>query len=213
MRPDAIPVRPLASRAILSPADARVLFGTDTLSGRETAEVIRLGTLLATIPVTPGVETRIIADSLLETPGSLRLSGPLGAVPVPISWVRTRLLVPSALRRAWGLDVSASVVMGAVGLTVDVEDGELTLEVDRALWIGAGQPQTARWIAGLVLPGTVPETDAPKDDGTVEILRRVVTETDVRQAVLRRKQIRLREGQIVTPAAQAMAREQGVFAA
>ena len=45
----------------------------------------------------------------------------------------------------------------------------------------------------------------------VVIERRVVTETDVRQARLKHRRIRLTPGQIVTPAAQTLGREAGIF--
>ncbi|MEM1056063.1 MAG: hypothetical protein AAGI52_11090 [Bacteroidota bacterium] len=209
MRPDSIPIRPLASHATLSSSDAHQLFGTESLKGREQVQVLRLGTEVGRVAVRVGEETHVVADSLLAITGHVRLSGPLSAVSAPVSRVRSRLLAPSALRRAWGLADSASVVFGPVAVAVPVVEGDLALEIDRALWLGAGQPETARWVAGLALPP--PQRDEA-DDRPREILRRVITETDVRQAILHRTQLRLRPGQIVTPAAQSLAREHGVFA-
>jgi hypothetical protein len=211
VRPDAIPVHSLASRATLSPADARQIFGTEALKGRETVEVMRLGAALAVVGAVVGTETRLSKDSTIAITGPVRLAGPLGAVSARVEPVRSRLLVPSALRRAWGLGETASVVFGPVALAVPVDEGDLALEVDRALWLGAGQPETARWVAGLTIPAAPAGDDRQPDTGPREIPRRVITETDVRQAVLHRRRIQLRAGQIVTPAAQSLAREHGVF--
>ena len=211
MRPDAIPARPLASRATLTPGDARALFGDPNLKGRETVEVVRLGRMLATVPVEVGAETVLRADHTLEAAEAVRLAGPLGAVAASVRRVRSRLLAPQALRRAWGLGETATVVLGSVALAVRVDDGELALEVERALWLGAGRPETARWVSGLAIPAEPHAQTDRQPDGPREILRRVVTETDVRQAILKRQTLRLRDGQIVTPAARSLAREHGVF--
>lgn len=210
MRPDAIPIRPLGSSATLSPGHARTLFGTDGLSGRETVEVVRLGAKVAEVPVTTGEHTRLLTDSLLAITGHLRLAGPLGAVSARPEAVRSRLLIPAALQRAWGMGPSASVVLGSVAVSLPVADGDLALEIDRTLWIGAGRPETARWVAGLSLPIDPTEAE-PRESGPTEILRRVITETDVRQAILHHRTLRLRADQIVTPAARSLADEHGVF--
>lgn len=212
MRPDQIPLRPLATRATLTRADARQLFGTDALTGRETVEVVRLGEVLhPAAPVAIAENTRLIHDARLTPDGSVRLAGPLGAVGATAVPVRTRLVAPAALRRAWGLGDAATVGLGALALAVPVVDGDLALEVEHALWLGAGRPETARWMAGLALPTAPADDDRQRDEGPADIPRRVVTETDVRQAMLRRRRIRLRADQVVTPAARSLAKEHGVF--
>ena len=214
MRPDAIPATPLASRATLTPEAARTLFGTDALRGSERVEVVRLGRPMATVPVTVGPETAAEFDALIARTPDVRLAGPLGAVaPEAVRPLRSRLVAPAALARAWGLGETGAVTLGPLAVALPVEDGPvLTLEVEQALWLAAGRPQTGAWSAGLTLP-TAPEADdTPEASGEIALPKRVVTETDVRQALLAHRKIRLRPDQIVTPAARSLGRERGVFA-
>ncbi len=104
---------------------------------------------------------------------------------------------------------TAAVAIGAVAVDVPVVSGpDAAVEVDRALWLGAGRPETGRWIAGLDL--APPAAPAPGDRVRV-VSRGVITETDVRQARLRHQRIRVEPGQVVTPAARSLAREWDVF--
>ena len=215
MKPDAIPVRPLASQAALSPEAARALFGTDALRGTESVEVVRHGRPLAAVPVRIGEATALTLDRTLELPDArgVRLAGPLGAVDAgEVRHVRSRLVAPAALARAWGIGERATLVLGPLALSVAVENGEpLAAHVELALWQGAGRPETAQWIAGLDLPAGPATPEAAASGGPTVIPRRVVTETDVRQALLQHRTIRIRPDQIVTPAAASLARERGVF--
>ncbi len=213
MRPDAIPVTPLATHATLSPEDAQVLFGSASLRGSERVDLVRLGEPLASVAVALASRTRLETDALIAITDNARLVGPLGAVAAPEAvQVCSRLVAPAALARAWGLGETGSVVLGPLAMALPVETGAaLGVHIEQSLWIGAGRPQTARWVAGLDLGITMPVT--PEESaGPQSIPRRVVTENDVRQAILHRQRLALRPDQIVTPAAQSLAREHGVFA-
>ncbi len=211
-RPDALRVRPVAAHAVVPPEAAQALFGA-ALRGSERAHVVRLGHVVATVPVVGGSALRLVLDASLDVPaGSLRLAGPVGAVPlVDVEPVRPRLVVPAALGRAWGLGEMAVVALGPVAVRLAVEAGQdAGVDVDRALWIAAGRPETARWLpqTDWQTPAEEPADAAPR---ATTIPRRVVTETDVRQARLHRRTITLTPGQIVTPAAATLAKEWGVF--
>ena len=215
MRPDALTVRPLVSHAVLPPDAVAALFGAGARL-RETATVVlvRTGREVARVAVEAGPALSVVLDqtdpSDLGTP--VQIQGPAGAVgPAQASAVRSRLVLPDGLRRAWGVGETATVGLGAVALAVGVASGsEAAVEIERALWLGAGRPETARWLPGVEWTAQAAE-DAPADDRTLVVARRVVTETDVRQARLRRQQIRLGPGQIVTPAARSLAAEWDVF--
>ena len=221
MRPDAIPVRPLASRAVLPPDAVAALFGAGATL-RETARVslVQKGREVGQVAVMPGAAlpggvpggVAVVLDQSDAAEGPIRLQGPVGVVgPVAAVPVQSRLVLPDGLRRAWGVGERATLGLGAVAASVEVANGtEAVAEVERALWLGAGRPETARWLAGVEWAAETP-ADAPADDRTLTVARRVVTETDVRQARLRRQQIRLGPGQIVTPAARSLAAEWGVF--
>lgn len=215
-RPDALPVRPVSSAAVLPEAVATALFGAP-LRGAERVEVVRLGRVVATVAAVAGPALRLVLDASCSAeptgPGGLRLCGPVGTVDAPVPEpVAARLVLLVGLARAWGVGERAVVAVGSVAVRVAVEAGAVAgVEVDRAVWTAAGRPETARW-----LPQTEWGDDAPPEpvDATAFVVpRRVVTETDVRQAKLRRLTIRLAPGQVVTPAAQSLAREWGVFEA
>ena len=214
-RPDALAVRPVASHAVLSPDAALALFGAP-LRGTERVRVVRHGRDVAPVPVSAGPSPRLVLDALFDAPSdALRIAGPVGAVPAPPpERVSSRLVLPAGLSRAWGVGETAVVGIGALAVKVPVEAGtDAGLDVDRALWLAAGRPETARWLAQTSWPDadamTLPDADAAPD--ALVVPRRVVTETDVRQARLRRQTIRIAPGQIVTPAAATMAREWDVF--
>ena len=214
MRPDAIPVVARASLAVLPPGAVRGLFGQDQLWGTERVALVRLGETRAHVAVEGGSALALRLDGLdaaVAGPG-LRLQGPVGAVDAPASTpVGSRLLAPGGVRGAWGLGDAAVFALGPVALHAAVETGDaLALAVDRALWLGAGAPETARWLPQTSWADAEPEPDA--DPRLASVSRRVVTETDVRQARLRHQRIRLRPGQIVTPAARSLGREWDVFA-
>ena len=216
MRPDAIPVRPVGSRAVVPAAGLGALFGKNAVLGPSAnVEVVRRGEVAARAPVEAGPALALHLDTLgLDAVGGsldgLSLRGPVGSLAVEARPVRSRLVLPDALRRAWGLEAPAALDLGGLAVSVPVEGGpDLGLEAERALWLAAGRPATARWLPGLALaPPSAPDAEP----GVVAVEARVVTETDVRQARLKRRRIRLRPGQIVTPAARALAHEWGVFA-
>jgi hypothetical protein len=211
-RPDALAVRPVASTAVLPEAVAVALFGAP-LRGAERAEVVRLGRVVATVRAVAGTALRLVLDASCDTePTALRLRGPVGSVDAPTPEpVQPRLVLPAGLVKAWGVGGRATVALGGVAVRAAVEAGaDARVEVDRALWVAAGRPETARWLQQTEWePDARPET---AETTTLVVPRRVVTETDVRQARLKRLTIRLSPGQVVTPAAQSLAREWGVFA-
>ncbi|MDT0630631.1 hypothetical protein [Rubrivirga litoralis] len=215
-RPDALAVRALASRAVLPPGAVARLFGKKSvLRGTERVAVVRRGRVLAYVPAAPGADLRLALDALdldAAPPGpGLRLQGPGGVVDAPAPEpVRSRLVLPDGTRRAWGVPERATVALGPVALTLDVVSGaDPHVALDRALWLGAGRPEAARWLPAVDL---APPAPPAADDHVRTVERGVVTETDVRQARLRRQTIRLRPGQIVTPAARSLGHEWGVFA-
>ena len=222
-RPDAIPVRAAGSRAVLSPDAAARLFG-GPLRGTERVAVVHLGHVLARVAAEGGAALALALDGVdagaLPAPPDgrphvegLRLQGPVGVVDAPApAPVRSRLVLADGTRRAWNVPDRAVLALGAVALAVPVEaaagGAEPHLAVDRALWRAAGRPETARWLPGVDLTPPAP----PAADARVYAVERgVVTETDVRQARLRRQTIRVRPGQVVTPAARSLGREWGVF--
>ncbi|WP_412060910.1 hypothetical protein [Rubrivirga sp. IMCC45206] len=220
MRPDALPVRALGSRATMPPKALAALFGERaTLAPSATVEVVRTGHVVARVAVSAGAALALVLDATdadsLSLGGAVVLRGPVGASgPVTPGPVCSRLVLPGGLRRAWNVPADrAAVALGPLAAMVAVADGpDAAVEVDRALWLAAGRPETARWLPGLTLD--TPDADDARTDATgpLTIDRRVITETDVRQARLAHRQIRVAEGQIVTPAAASLAREAGVFA-
>ena len=219
IRPDAIPVAAAASSVALDAALVVALFGRGyTLRGTERVQLARRGRDAGTATVTAGPPSltldALAADALAGLDG-VRLVGPTGSAAAPPAHLLTpRLGLPAGLRRAWGVADAATLALGRVAVRAAVEDAATAgLTVDRALWLSAGRPATARWLAGdalLAPPASSPAVDSPI--AITEIPRRVVTETDVRQARLHGRRLRLRPGQVVTPAAQSLAREWDVFA-
>ena len=218
MAPDAIPVRALASVVTLPPDAVRALFGASaTLRGTERIALVHLGQTRAHIGVRPGSDLTLQIDALdassMERSSGLRLQGPVGVIDAPSPQpVQSRLSIPEGLKAAWRMGDTATVGLASIALQVLVGAGsELMLSVDRALWLGAGSPETARWLPQTSWT-TTPDREPESDPRIAVIAGRVVTETDVRQARLRRQRIRLAPGQIVTPAARSLAREWDVFA-
>jgi hypothetical protein len=215
--PDAIPVREHASVATLPPDAVRDLFGASaTLRGSERLAVIQRGQVRAHVAVLPGKTLALHLDafdaSSMASLTSLRIQGPVGVLEAPtVQPIRSTLRVPEGLKAAWRMGDEATVGLGSLAVRVPVETGlELALSVDRALWLGAGSPGMARWLPQTTW-AAVPDSEPKADPRIAVVPRRVVTETDVRQARLRRQRIRLAPGQIVTPAARSLAREHGVF--
>ena len=212
MTPDAIPVRALASHVTLPPDAVAALFGAGAAM-RATARVglVRSGEEVARVAASPGAALAVVLDKTQSVDGPVRIQGPVGASGlVEPTAVRSRLVLPDGLRRAWNVPDPATLALGAVAVQVEVARGpDAVAEVERAVWLGAGRPHAARWLPGLAL--TEPDRQPAGDGGHVRIDRRVVTETDVRQARLARRRIELAAGQIVTPAARSLAREWRVF--
>ena len=213
-RPDALAVRPLASRAVVPPATAEALFGAP-LRGTERLEVVRLGRVVASVPVAAGGELRLVLDASMDVPADgLRLAGPVGTVDAPRpEAVATRLVLPTGLVRAWGVGETAVVALGPIAVRVPVVAGaETGVEVDRTVWVAAGRPEAGRWLPQTDWqPEMTAATQEDEPGAAFVVPRRVVTETDVRQARLKRRTIRVAPGQVVTPAAQSLAREWNVF--
>ena len=202
MRPDAIPVQPLASFATLPKRWAADLFGT-ALSGSERIGIARHGADPLYLSVRPGERARLVLSAMdLDAVGSaLRFVGPLGSAAAPAPEpLASRLDLPEGLRRAWNVPAYATVALGGIAVAVPVADGDAAvLFAEPTLWMAAGQPETGRWLPGVDL--AVPEVSPAARDRFDEVDGRVVTETAVRQARLRGRQIRLRPEQIVTPGA------------
>lgn len=217
MTPDALPVRPLRSTVTLPPDALGALFGRGyALRGTERVGLVRLGKEVARVPVRSGPTLRLALDGVdrdgLGGLEGLRLCGPSGSMAAPPPETQLgRLVLPERLAAAWGVGAEAVVAMGAVAVRLPVEAGaDAGVEVDRALWLGAGSPTTARWRPGLDLGPAEPEP-AEVRARVVVVPRRVVTETDVRQARLKRQTLRIEPGQIVTPAARTLGRDLGVI--
>lgn len=210
IRPDAIPLLASASRAILPPATVEALFGRG-YRWRGT-ERVRLGGG-PTIPARRGDEPALLLDRLDATglDGSLRLVGPRGSIEAPRPRpVPRELVLPAALRRAWGLEVrqQVAVEVGAIIVTgVGVVDGDPAgVRLDRVdlLAAGTGEDATARLRRDVAAPAGSAEEESPP-------LARLITENDVRQARLHGRRIVVRPGQILTPAARSLGRELGVL--
>lgn len=210
IRPDAIPVVPLKSIATLTERDAKTLFG-GSLEKKASVQVVWAGNTLATISTVPGDKTHV-TWSRLEHPDrstGLRLVGPVGSLPLESSsLLKNRLVAPERLARAWNLPEHAPLVVGEIALSMPVKTGNLVrCEIDEALYLAAGRPEYARWIADLTLPET-PQTSTRRENNTPH---RIVTENDVWRARLQRKKITIRRGQIVTPAARSLGNEWKIF--
>ena len=218
IRPDAIPVRPALSHAALAPPLVAALFGEGyALRGTERVDVVRLGRVLVRVPASAAGGTALVLDAVdaapVERTDGLRLQGPAGAASAPEpQGAGSRLVLPDGLRRAWNVGDRATLGLGPLALAVAVETGaEAAAHVERAAWLAAGRPETARWLPDVPLDAPAERAASGPDAGVQRVPRRVVTETDVRQARLRHRTIRVEPGQVVTPAALSLGREWGVF--
>lgn len=210
MRPDTIPVRPLASRAVVPTRQLATLFGEGArLTSSAQVEVVHRGEVVAWVPVEVGDPLALVVDATVHVEGSVALRGLVGAIgPVQAAVAQSRLVLPEGIVRAWGLSETAVLGLGAVAVAVPIEIGPAPVaHIEHALWLGAGRPGTARWLPGVSLSSPTP----PADDGLTRLDAKVITETDVRQARLKRRQIQVRADQIVTPAARSLAREWNVL--
>ncbi|HYE96562.1 MAG TPA: hypothetical protein VD962_10165 [Rubricoccaceae bacterium] len=222
MRPDAIPIRLARSHATLPPEAVAALFGAGyALRGTERVEVVVNGEVRLSVEARPGAALALFLDAvdreMLGTNTRLQLRGPQGtrSAPDPRPLLPS-LLLPNGLLRAWSLAEGQRVAL-AVGrvvlLDVPVAKGERAeAVVDRAVARAGGGASTARWLPGLNVNGP-PSSPAARTvaDGPLTVEGRVVTENDVRQARLLKKKLRLRPGQIVTPAARDLGRALGLL--
>lgn len=211
-----LPIEVGRSRALLGPHELGALFGAGyRLRG---AEHVHLpgGVRVA---VAPAEAPRLVLGGLdrsrLGSLEGLYLRGPAGSLPAPEpERVRRALILPKGLLRAWGLAPGEAVTLQAGALAfggVRVEEGEaarVVLDEADALAADLAPGATARWRPDLALES--PEAPAPEPEDFPA--GRVVTETDIRQARLRGERIRLRPGQILTPAARTLGRELGILA-
>jgi hypothetical protein len=223
IRPDAIPVSVVGSRAVLAAEQVAVLFGKGhRLRGTERVQLMRAGEALCTLAVETGPAFRLVLDALdCDASGTeaslLRLKGPAGASPAPpVEKTATVLAVPTVLQGPWGLRAGHSVAIQLgklVLLGVPVEAGQSArLSVDRATMLAAGADvkTTVRLLRDLAIPALEAAT-ATSPTGPLRVERRLITENDVRQARLKHRKISVAPGQIVTPAALSLGRELGVF--
>ena len=221
MRADAIPVRLARSHATLPPEAVAALFGAGyALRGTERVEVVVNGEVRLSVEARPGAALALFLDTvdreMLGTTTRLQLRGPQGtrSAPDPRPLLPS-LLLPDGLLRAWSLTEGQRVAL-AVGrvvlLEVPVAKGERAeAAVDRAVVRAADDASTARWLPGLNVHAAPSSLARPVTDGPLTVEGRVVTENDVRQARLLKKKLRLRPGQIVTPAARDLGRVLGLF--
>lgn len=220
IKPDAIPVRRAAPRAVLSAEATRTLFGAGyALRGSESVRVVRSGRREVRVPAESGPEVSLALgaierDALGEGP-PLRLVGPVGSIAAPAPSAVVRVLrLPAALARAWGLALSQPVTVqaGAVAFgDVVVEEGAGYVALDHADLLAArlSEGDTVCWRPQLTLdlPKPTPEAAPPN----VRATGRLITENDVRQARLRGQQIIVGPGHLITPAARSLGRELGVL--
>ncbi|CAN5471099.1 hypothetical protein BH23BAC4_BH23BAC4_02180 [soil metagenome] len=211
-----IPVTEVRSRASLSPSATAELFGKGyQLRGTERVRLAMNGQVHAEIAVRAGRETALFLDGIdaVEAQAEgLRLVGPSGSISAPeMTRLTSRLFLPKSVRSAMRVSESAALQAGEIVFpNIRVMDGStVEFEMERAAFLAAARPTGARLVPGLALPE---EPKAPSSTSReMEIEGRLITENDIRQARLKRRKIRVRQGQIVTPAALSLARELGVF--
>lgn len=212
MDPAALPVRVRSSHVTLPPEAVDTLFGTGyRLRGTERVDVYTLGQRAALVEARAGESLRLVLDALdreaVETT-PLRLVGPKGVLEAPPPEpVHTHLVLPDALRSAWGFADGrlATVGLGSLALSVPVVPGEAPVVlVDRTVALASGTPDGPAHL----LPAATAPFGAPAQPARAH---GVITENDVRQARRRRQKIRPAPGQVVTPAARILGRELGVF--
>jgi len=219
MAPDAIPIQPIRSYAVLTGEMIEVLFGEGyRLRGTERVEVLQRGTLKGMADVILNEASALFLDAADRSNLSgedLRLRGPKGFLPAPSPQPITAMLeLPAGLMAAWNLSEGqrTTTAVGDVALRATVALGEaVCLRVDRSL-VFAGdldETGTARWIPDVVWADSGDASATPSEQPAPT--KRLITENDVRRARMLRKRIRVQDGQIVTPAARTLAEELGVF--
>ena len=214
MKPDAIPVRPLGSQAVLSPdGRARAVRTRTRCAARSPSRSCGTGAVWRRCP-----------RRMAEAPGARcprprrgRVRDARGSASQDPSAPWTRLMpgpsarassLPDGLARAWGVGATRPSVGPRRGrLDVPVESGQpLAVELERALWLGAGRPETARWIAGLDLAAAPRQASPPRPGPRCDPPPR--GHRDRRAAgPPPAPHIRVGPDQIVTPAARSLARE------
>ena len=217
MRADAIPLRPVRSHVALPPEAVAQIFGADyRLRTTERVEVVQRGKQIALIEARPGDALTLAFDAMdrdaVES-RPLRFRGPKGVLDAPLPTpITPMLIIPDGILTAWSLEEGQTIIvaLGALAMRVAVMTGvELGLHLDRTICLAAGMTDadTARWLPGVDWPA---EADA-SDPTEASLPRRLITETDVRQARMRRQKLRVTPGQLVTPSARSLGRELGVF--
>ena len=219
MAPDAIPIQPIRSYAVLTGEMIEVLFGEGyRLRGTERVEVLQRGTLKGMADVVLNEASALFLDAADRSNLSgedLRLRGPKGFLPAPSPQPITAMLeLPAGLMAAWNLSEGqrTTTAVGDVALRATVALGEaVCLRVDRSLVFAGGLDETgtARWIPDVVWADAGDASATPSEQPAPT--KRLITENDVRRARMLRKRIRVQDGQIVTPAARTLAEELGVF--
>ena len=224
MQPDAIPIQPVRSYTVLTGEMVKALFGEGYgLRGSERVELLQRGKLKAMVDVVPGEAPTLFLDAAARSNlgklnlniNDLRLRGPKGLLPAPSPQpIPAVLELPAGLMAAWNLSEGqrTTVAWGDVAVRATVALGEKScLRIDRALVFASGLDETAkaRWIPDVVWADD-DDASAPPSEQPAPT-KRLITENDVRRARMLRKRIRVQDGQIVTPAARALAEELGVF--
>ena len=221
MQPDALPLRLARSVAVLAPDTVTALFGKGySLKGSERVTVARSAQHTVSVPVESGKATRVVLGGLdrhaLGDGPPPRLRGPKGSVEAPeVEKAQRALVLPAGVMNAWRLKRGQRVTIqaGAVAFgNVVVEEGEAHVRLCPADALAAGveEGDTVRWSPDLDIEPPA-EHAAPATDPKVRATGRLITENDVRQARIKNQTIVVRDGQIVTPAAQSLGRELGLF--
>jgi hypothetical protein len=217
IRPESIPLIDAPSRVVLPPDVISALFGPGYRPrGTERVRISAGGQDEVLVVATIGPEFAVFLDGIDRAAigaGPHRVCGPHGHIPIPkVEPVRRVLVLPAALRKAWGVPDMVTIQAGLIAFGgVAVDDGPTPgVRLDRAdrLVAGLAAGDTVRWRRDVDL-GASPIEAAP--DPRIRTTGRLITETDVRQARLRGQRIVVRPGQIVTPAAQTLGRELGVI--
>ena len=219
MQPDSIPIQPLRSYTTLTDEMIRVLFGEGyRLRGTERVEILQRGTLMGMADVVSDEAPALLLDAAARSNLSkenLRLRGPKGHLPAPSPQPISAVLeLPAGLMTAWNLSEGkrTTTAVGDVAVRATVALGDaVCLRIDRSFVFAGGldETATARWIPDVVWEDATDASATPSEQPVAT--KRLITENDVRRARMLRKRIRVQEGQIVTPAARALAEELGVF--
>lgn len=215
MQPDAIPIEPIGSYAILTGEAIEALFGEGhQLRGTERVELVQRGKGVGIANVRLGETIALFlsgGDRLNVEQQDLRLRGPKGLFPAPDPQpIPAVLVLPDGLMGAWSLSESqqTTVVLGTVATRVTVARGTAAcVRVDRSLVFAGGDADlAARWMPDVKWDNDAMESSEPDTSS-----KRLITENDVRRARMLRQRIRVQSGQLITPAARALADDLGVL--